>query len=104
MHNNPHPNNPNIIFPAHQEIIFNPHERIQQIHAHHENRLQEILNTIKEAPLTPYQISQIHFGQELDDMNSYLALSEVLSHLIYLEYEGKVVKFEKNGLIYYKPL
>ena len=95
--------NPNIIFPAHQDIIFNPHERIQQIKAHHEQRLQEILKAIKEDPLTPYRISQIHFGQDLDDMNSYLALSEVLSHLIYLEYEGKVVKFEKDGLIYYKP-
>ena len=95
---------PNIIFPAHQEIIFNPHERIQQIKAHHEQRLQEILNAIKKEPLTPYRISQIHFGEDLDDMNSYLALSEVLSHLIYLEYERKVVKFEKDGLIYYEPI
>lgn len=96
--------NPDIIFPAHQEIIYNPHERIQQIKAHHKQRLQEILNTIKQDPLTPYQISQIHFGRDLDDMNSYLALSEVLSHLIYLENQGKVKKSEREGIIYYKAV
>ncbi|TFG25937.1 MAG: MBL fold metallo-hydrolase [Promethearchaeota archaeon] len=96
--------NPKIIFPAHQEIIFNPHDRIQQIKKHHKQRLYEVLKTIEKKPLTPYEISQIHFGLDLDEMNSYLALSEVLSHLIYLENEGKVIKFEKNGMLYYKPI
>ncbi|MFX0139277.1 MAG: MBL fold metallo-hydrolase, partial [Candidatus Hodarchaeota archaeon] len=34
--------NPKIIFPAHQEIIYNPHERILEIKEHHKNRLAEI--------------------------------------------------------------
>ncbi|MFX1379432.1 MAG: MBL fold metallo-hydrolase [Promethearchaeota archaeon] len=93
---------PKIIFPAHQEIIYNPHERIMQIKEHHKNRLNEIAKLIKENPLTAYRISQIHFGEDLDEMNSYMALSEVLGHLIYLEAQGKVNKIEKNGkLLYY---
>jgi glyoxylase-like metal-dependent hydrolase (beta-lactamase superfamily II) len=93
--------NPKIIFPAHQEIIYNPHERILQIKEHHKKRLKEILEVIKENPLTAYRISQIHFGEELDEMNSYMALSEVLGHLFYLEAEGKVNKIEKNDKILY---
>ncbi len=93
--------NPQIIFPAHQEVIFNPHERIMAIKEHHKNRLNEILEVIKEKPLTPFEISQIHFGTDLDEINSYMALSEVLGHLYYLEDEEKVHKIEKNGKIQY---
>ncbi|MHA2288349.1 MAG: MBL fold metallo-hydrolase [Promethearchaeota archaeon] len=94
--------NPKIIFPAHQEIIYNPHERIMAIKEHHAKRLLDISNVIKNKPLTPRRISQIHFGEDLDEINSYMALSEVLGHLLYLEDLGKIAKFEKNGKFYYK--
>ncbi|MFX0001578.1 MAG: MBL fold metallo-hydrolase [Candidatus Hodarchaeota archaeon] len=93
--------NPKIIFPGHQEIIYNPHERILQIKEHHRNRLAEISSVIKNNPLTAYRISQIHFGEDLDEMNSYMALSEVLGHLLFLEAEDKVKTIEKNGKILY---
>jgi len=93
--------NPKIIFPGHQDIIYNPHERITAIKEHHKNRLNDISNVIKNNPLTPRRISQIHFGEDLDEINSYMALSEVLGHLLYLEDLGKIEKFEKNGKFYY---
>jgi len=93
--------NPKIIFPAHQEIIYDSYKRIKEIKEHHQKRLSEILNLIKEKPITPYRISQIHFGTELDEINSFMALSEVLGHLIFLEYQGKIQKFERNGHIFY---
>lgn len=93
---------PKIIFPAHQEIIYNPHERIVEIKKHHKNRLKEISSVIKDNPLTPYRISQIHFGEDLDEMNSYMALNEVLGHLFYLEAQNRAKTIEKNGkLLYY---
>jgi len=91
--------NPKIIFPAHQDVIYNPHERIQEIKNHHDNRLAEISSVIKNHPLTPYKISQLHFGDDLDDMNSFLALSEVMGHLIYLENKSQVKRIEKNNKI-----
>jgi hypothetical protein len=94
--------NPRIIFPAHQDIIHNPHERILQIKEHHQHRLDEISSLIKDHPMTAYRISQIHFGEDLDEMNSFMALSEVLGHLFYLEAEEKVKTIEQNGkLLYY---
>lgn len=92
--------NPKIIFPAHQDIIYNPHKRITEIKEHHKNRLAEISRVIKDNPLPPSRISQIHFG-DLDDMNSFLALSEVLGHLFFLENQGLVKSVEKNGKILY---
>ena len=96
--------NSKIIFPAHQEIIFNPHERILAIREHHKNRLKEILDLIKNKPLNPFQISQMHFGSNLDEINSYMALSEVLGHLLYLEDLGRVKKIEENGKILYRSM
>jgi glyoxylase-like metal-dependent hydrolase (beta-lactamase superfamily II) len=91
--------NPKIIFPAHQEVIYNPHERISEIKQHHDNRLHEISNIIKNNPLTPFRISQLHFGKDLSEINTFLAISEVISHLIYLELQGKLERIEKNGKI-----
>ncbi|NVM56105.1 MAG: MBL fold metallo-hydrolase [Candidatus Helarchaeota archaeon] len=88
--------NPKIIFPAHQDVIYNPHERILEIKEHHQNRLNEISRIIKDNPLTPFQISQIHFGNDLDPINAFLALNETVSHLIYLENQGKVKRIDKN--------
>jgi hypothetical protein len=56
---------------------------------------------IENNPLTPYRISQIHFGDDLDGMNTLLALSEILSHLIYLENQGKIKRIEKNNQYYF---
>ncbi|MFX1279393.1 MAG: MBL fold metallo-hydrolase [Promethearchaeota archaeon] len=92
--------NPKTIFPAHQEIIYDPHKRITEIKEHHKNRLAEISRLIKDNPLSPSKISELHFG-ELDDMNSFLALSEVLGHLFYLEDKELVSSIEKDGKILY---
>lgn len=89
--------NSKIIFPAHQDVIYNPSERILEIKEHHKNRLKEISNIIKDNPLTPVRIAEIHFGDNLTEINSFLALSEVLSHLIYLEEQNKITRIEKNG-------
>ncbi len=93
--------NSKIIFPAHQEVIYNPHERILEIKKHHDTRLYEISSIIKNNPLTPFRISQLHFGEELSGINTLLGISEVISHLIYLESQGKVKRLEKNGKIYF---
>jgi len=93
--------NPKIIFPAHQEVIYDPHKRILEMKKHHEIRLSEVSKMIEHKPLTPYEISLLHFGDDLDGLNSLLALSEILSHLIYLENQGKIKRIEKNNKFYF---
>ncbi|MBD3255635.1 MAG: MBL fold metallo-hydrolase [Candidatus Lokiarchaeota archaeon] len=93
---------PEIIFPAHQEVIYDPLKRITEIKEHHSQRLKQISNLIRNNPMTPLQIAMIHFGEDLDEMNSYLALSEVVAHLIYMEDQGKVERVEKDGKFFFK--
>jgi hypothetical protein len=93
---------PQIIFPAHQEIIYNPEKRIEEIFSHHQKRLSEIRDAIKEEPKTPFQISQEHFSSDLDETNTFLAVSEVLGHLIYLEERDRVSRFKEDRKIYFK--
>lgn len=90
---------PKIIFPGHQEVIYDPSVRINEIKLHHVNRLRQMMKVIKNRPLTPMRISKLHFGRGLDELNSMLALSEVLGHLIYLENLDKVRRVEKNNKI-----
>jgi glyoxylase-like metal-dependent hydrolase (beta-lactamase superfamily II) len=93
--------NSRIILPGHEQIIYNPHERITEIKNHHQNRLYEISNIIHNNPLPPLQIALQHFGEDLDQMNKILAISETLVHLDYLEFQNKVQKTEKHGVILY---
>jgi len=93
--------NSRIILPGHEQIIYDPHERITAIKNHHQNRLYEISKIIENNPLPPLQIALHHFGEDLDQMNKILAISETLVHLDYLEFQNKVYKTEKDGLLLY---
>jgi len=93
--------NSKIILPGHEQIIYDPHERITAIKNHHQNRLYEISKIIENNPLPPLQIALHHFGNELDQMNQILAISETLVHLDYLEIQNRVQKTYKDGLLLY---
>ncbi|MCK4284698.1 MAG: MBL fold metallo-hydrolase [Candidatus Lokiarchaeota archaeon] len=93
--------NSRIILPGHEQIIENPHLRITAIKNHHQNRLYEISKIIQNNPITPLQIALHHFGDDLDLMNQILAISETLVHLDYLEFQNKVHKTEKDGILLY---
>ena len=93
--------NSKIILPGHEQIIYEPHERITAIKNHHQNRLYEISKIIENNPLPPLQIALHHFGNDLDQMNKLLAISETLVHLDYLEFQNKVRKTKENGILLY---
>ncbi|MHA1914836.1 MAG: MBL fold metallo-hydrolase [Promethearchaeota archaeon] len=93
--------NSRIILPGHEQIIYDPHERITAIKNHHQNRLYEISKIIKNNPIPPLQIALHHFGEDLDQMNRILAISETLVHLDYLEFQNIVYKTEKDGILLY---
>ncbi|MFX0083856.1 MAG: MBL fold metallo-hydrolase [Candidatus Hodarchaeota archaeon] len=93
--------NSKIILPGHEQIIYYPHERITAIKNHHQNRLFDISRIIKNNPMPPFQIALNHFGDDLDQMNKILAISETLVHLDYLEFQNIVHKIEKDGMVLY---
>ncbi|MHA2474987.1 MAG: MBL fold metallo-hydrolase, partial [Promethearchaeota archaeon] len=90
-----------IILPGHEQIIYDPHKRITAIKNHHQERLYDISRIIQNNPLPPLQIALKHFGNDLDQMNQILAISETLVHLDYLEFQNIVQKTNQNGLLLY---
>ncbi len=93
--------NSRIILAGHEQIIYDPHERITAIKNHHQNRLYEISKIIQNNPLPPLQIALRHFGEDLDQMNRIMAISETLVHLDYLEFQNMVYKKEEDDLLLY---
>ncbi|MFW9821426.1 MAG: MBL fold metallo-hydrolase [Candidatus Thorarchaeota archaeon] len=93
--------NSRIILPGHEQIIYDPHKRITEIKNHHQDRLYDISRIIENNPLPPLQIALQHFGEDLDQMNRILAISETLVHLDYLEFQHKVHKTKKKGILLY---
>ncbi|MHA2392196.1 MAG: MBL fold metallo-hydrolase [Promethearchaeota archaeon] len=93
--------NSKIILAGHEQTIYDPHERITAIKNHHQDRLYDISRIIENNPLPPLQIALQHFGEDLDQMNKILAISETLVHLDYLESQNKVQKTMKDGILLY---
>ncbi|MHA2036921.1 MAG: MBL fold metallo-hydrolase [Promethearchaeota archaeon] len=93
--------NSRIILGGHEQIIYDPHERITAIKNHHQNRLYEISKIIQNNPLPPLKIALSHFGEDLDQMNRIMAISETLVHLDYLEFQNMVYKKEEDDLLLY---
>jgi glyoxylase-like metal-dependent hydrolase (beta-lactamase superfamily II) len=93
------------IYPAHEKIIKKPEERIHELIAHYENRLEEI-RSILEKPAKVVEIaSKVSWSsgrfEELTGFNRVLAISETLACLKRLVFDGKAKEIEMNGLHYF---
>jgi glyoxylase-like metal-dependent hydrolase (beta-lactamase superfamily II) len=78
-----------LVLPSHGRPFFGLHVRIGQQHAHHEERLAEVLAACA-RPQTAASIVPVLFKRALDLHQMTFALGEALAHLHALWYEGKV--------------
>lgn len=84
-------------------------ERIEDLLVHHEKRLDECLNIVKNNPgLNPYEIAErmtwrirAKNWEDFPDSQKWFAVSECLAHLDYLVAEGKITESEKFGKYYH---
>ena len=88
-----------IIFPAHRKIIDQPMERIDQLLAHHQERLARILELLSEKPSSMYEIAagipwDFGGGQFIDfpPTQQWFAVGEVYAHMEHLEAMGSVAR------------
>lgn len=78
------------VLPAHREPFAEAHRRIDELLAHHENRLQVILNAIEDGK-NAAQITDQVFGSDLNSpLDRFLAVGETLAHLKVLMQKGLV--------------
>ena len=72
----------------------------QRIHFH-ERRAQRILDMIGAEDRSAYQISKPLFGR-LSGTEAFLALSETIGHLDWLEEQGRIEAIQNDEVIYWK--
>lgn len=77
------------VLPAHGPVITNVHTRIQEIIAHHDERLDHI-ERLADGSRTAYDICIRLFGTELSIHNMRFAMAETLAHLEYLRRDGRL--------------
>jgi glyoxylase-like metal-dependent hydrolase (beta-lactamase superfamily II) len=86
-----------LALPGHGPPITNHWALIQRRLSFHEERAERILGALDEKALTAHQIAA-QFFPHLDPINTFLAISEVIGHLQWLETEGEVAQTKRGGV------
>jgi glyoxylase-like metal-dependent hydrolase (beta-lactamase superfamily II) len=87
-----------LVLPSHGKPFIGLHERIAQQHAHHDERLAEVLDACA-RPCAATDIVPVLFKRQLDLHQTTFALGESLAHLHALWYAGKLARAELDGVI-----
>lgn len=80
-----------LVLPSHGRPFRGLHERIAQQHAHHVDRLAEVMAACV-TPQSATDIVPVLFKRKLDVHQMTFALGEALAHLHALYYEGKLTR------------
>src|SRR5699024_5847457 len=88
-----------LVLPSHGKPFKGIHVRIAQQHAHHKERLHEVMDACIH-PQTTADIVPVLFRRKLDLHQLTFAMGEALAHLHALYYEGKLKReVDSYGLI-----
>ena len=79
-----------LVLPSHGRPFVGLHTRIDQLQAHHAERLAEVLKACAEAPQTAADILPVMFRRPLDLHQTTFAMGEALAHLNLLWLDGRL--------------
>lgn len=85
-----------LVIPSHGKPFHGANDRIDEIKSHHDDRLAETLDLIKQ-PGTVYDICGKLFKKELTIHEMRFAIGETLAHLEYLRNKGECKREISNG-------
>lgn len=98
------------LLPAHGPVTPSAHERIDELLAHHDHRLNTMADAVGAGPATAFQVaSSVTWTRrkrtldELDMFNQVLAIMETAAHLDLLVLQGRMTTRELAGEIGYLP-
>jgi glyoxylase-like metal-dependent hydrolase (beta-lactamase superfamily II) len=81
-----------LVLPSHGKPFTGLHTRIRQLHEHHDERLQEVIQACHERPCSAFDIMPVLFRRELDLHQTTFAIGESLAHLHALWLDGQLVR------------
>ncbi|MGH3144387.1 MAG: MBL fold metallo-hydrolase [Rubrobacter sp.] len=88
------------IFPGHGPLFHDLDGRIDELLAHHEERLSTMLAAFEGRPATPFEIARRVFPEDLTDHQLRFALAETLAHLEHLEGTGLAERLGDDVVAY----
>ena len=88
-----------LVLPSHGLLFRAMHERIQQLHDHHEERLFALEAHLRAAPggCTAADVIPVLFTRKMDAHQMVFAIGESLAHLHYLRDTGRVASHTGAG-------
>ena len=91
------------VLPGHGPVFHDLPGRVDELVAHHAERLDAMRAMLAAGPQTPYEVSRAAFRGTLTIHQRCFALAETLAHLEHLALEGRAARFEDERLVYGLP-
>ena len=91
-----------LTYPAHGTIIEHGDERARQILLHHDRRLLDMAELVRESDTTAWEVMLESFRPNLDPVQARLAFLETVSHLEHLRLTGRIRHDERDGRVIYR--
>ncbi len=79
-----------LVLPSHGKPFSGLHQRIDQLHEHHRERLAEVLQACAAAPRSAADLLPVLFKRELDLHQTTFAMGEAVAHLHALHEAGQL--------------
>lgn len=91
-----------LTYPAHGTIIDHGDERARQILLHHDRRLLDMADLVREKESDAWAVMVKSFRPNLDPLQARLAFLETISHLEHLRIKGRIRDEDRDGKVFYR--
>lgn len=81
-----------LTLPAHGKPFTGLHQRIAQLHQHHQERLADVLQACKARPGNAAEMLPVLFKRPLDLHQTTFAMGEAIAHLHLLWFDGRLLR------------
>ncbi|WP_395055522.1 MBL fold metallo-hydrolase [Polaromonas sp.] len=93
-----------LVLPSHGKPFRGLHTRIDQLHAHHRDRLAEVMDACTASPRSGADILPVMFKRPLDLHQTTFAMGEAVAHLHTLWFEGELRRMlGSDGIYRFEP-
>jgi glyoxylase-like metal-dependent hydrolase (beta-lactamase superfamily II) len=99
-----------LVLPGHRRLMPDLRGRVRELQAHHRRRLEEALSILGAGPASAYATAaRMAWDIRADDWahfpvaQQWFATGEALSHLRYLEAQGRVHREIRQGIVNFRP-
>ena len=93
-----------VTYPAHGTLIDQGDERARQILLHHDRRLLDMAELVREGETDAWEVMLKSFRPNLNAHQSRLAFLETISHLEHLRLTGRIQNKDQDGRVLYTNL